>query len=151
METLDSLFPRPTSTGGDIARVSTICPYRGTGCGIRLLAKGGRLVGMEPDFGNPVSEGSLCVKGQFASWEFVNSKDRLTHPLVRRNGSFEAVTWEEAYSIVGSRLAEIRDTSGPDALALWSSARATNEANYLMQKLARAVIGTNNVDNCART
>lgn len=137
--------------GAPVERVKTICPYCGTGCGLQLLVREGRLVGAEPDFANPVSQGSLCIKGQFASWEFVHSPDRLTRPLIRRDGELRPATWEEAYDLVATRLLEIRDTYGPDALVFWSSARATNEANYLMQKLARAVVGTNNVDNCART
>lgn len=136
---------------GEVTRVRTICPYCGTGCGIHLIAQGGHLVGVEPDFSNPVNQGSLCVKGQFASWEFANSPDRLTTPLIRENGSFRQATWEEAYQLIATRLSEVRDTCGPDAIALWSSARATNEANYLMQKFARVVVGTNNIDNCART
>lgn len=135
----------------EVSRVATICPYCGTGCGLKLLVRNGRLIGAEPDFANPVSQGSLCVKGQFAACDFVASKDRLTHPLIAENGSFRRATWDEAYNLIAKRFSDVRDEFGPDALAFWSSARATNEANYLMQKLARAVIGTNNIDNCART
>lgn len=136
---------------GAVTRTRTICPYCGTGCGIQLLAQNGKLVGVEPDASSPVSEGSLCVKGQFASWEFAGSKDRLTAPLIRRNGAFQEATWDEAYDLIATRLTGIRDAHGPDSIAFWSSARATNEANYLMQKFARVVVGTNSIDNCART
>ncbi len=132
------------------ASVRTVCPFCGTGCGVRLDVAGERVVGVRPDFDSPVSRGSLCIKGQFG-WEFIHSPDRLTTPLVRADGRFRPATWDEALDVVANRLASIRDTYGPDSIVLWSSARATSEANYLFQKFARAVIGTNNVDNCART
>lgn len=132
------------------ASVRTICPFCGTGCGIRLDVAGDRVVGVRPDFDSPVSHGSLCIKGQFG-WEFIHSPDRLTTPLVRVDGALRPVSWDEALDLVANRLASIRDAHGPDSIVLWSSARATSEANYLFQKFARTVIGTNNVDNCART
>lgn len=132
------------------ASVRTICPFCGTGCGVRLDVAGDRVVGVRPDFTSPVSHGSLCVKGQFG-WEFIHSADRLTTPLVRADGTLRPATWVEALGVVADRLRSIREAYGPDSIVLWSSARATSEANYLFQKFARAVIGTNNVDNCART
>jgi len=132
------------------ASVPTVCPYCGTGCLIKLDVAGDRIVGVRPDFSSEVSRGSLCIKGQFG-WEFVHAPDRLTTPLVRRNGELQPASWDEAYSLIVERFTEIKDRYGPDSMAFWTSARATSEANYLMQKLARAVIGTNNVDNCART
>lgn len=130
--------------------VLTVCPYCGTGCTLHLDVAGDRVVGSRPDFASPVSRGSLCVKGQFG-WEFVHSPDRLTTPLVRDDGELRPATWEEAYGRIAEGLGAVKERDGPDAIVFWSSARATSEANYLMQKLARAVIGTNNIDNCART
>jgi hypothetical protein len=109
-----------------------------------------RIAGARPDFASPVSRGSLCVKGQFG-WEFVHSADRLTTPLVRKDGELRPASWDEALDLVAGRLTAVRETSGPDAAVFWSSARATCEANYVFQKLARAAVGTNNIDNCART
>jgi len=132
------------------ATVRSICPYCGTGCGVLLDVAGDRIAGVRGDRESPVSHGSLCVKGQFG-WEFVHSPDRLTTPLVRRAGKLEPASWQEALERVGKRLTSIKDESGPDAIVFWSSSRATDEANYLFQKLARAGVGTNNIDNCART
>ncbi len=135
----------------DITRsVPTVCPYCGTGCLIKLDIADEHIVGVRPDFSSPVSRGSLCIKGQFG-WEFVHAPDRLTTPLVRRNGELQPASWDEAYGVITERFTSIKNEHGPDSMVFWSSARATSEANYLMQKLARAVIGTNNVDNCART
>ena len=127
-----------------------VCPYCGTGCGVVLDVAEDRIVGARGDPDSPVSNGSLCVKGQFG-WHFVHSDERLTQPLVRRDGELERASWEDALGLVAQRLGAIKRDHGPDAMVFWSSARATNEANYVFQKLARAVVGTNNVDNCART
>ena len=134
----------------NLERTKTVCPFCGVGCGIHLLSEGDELKGTEPDFDSP-SRGSLCVKGQFASWEFVKSDERLKFPLIKENGSFRRASWDEALDLITSRFTEIRDESGPDSLVLWSSARSVTEANYLMQKFARIGIGTNNIDNCSRT
>ncbi len=96
------------------------------------------------------SRGSLCVKGQFGL-DFIHRPDRLTTPLIRRDGALQPASWEEAYDLIARQFTAIKTESGPEAFAFWSSARGTSEANYLMQKFARAVIGTNNIDNCART
>jgi formate dehydrogenase alpha subunit len=138
-----------------LERTATICPFCGVGCGIHLLSEDGELMGTEPDFEAP-SRGSLCVKGQFASWEFVKSEERLRYPLIRvgpgtDNSAFRRASWDEALGLVTSRLKAIRDESGPDSVVCWSSARSVTEANYLMQKFARIGIGTNNIDNCSRT
>jgi formate dehydrogenase alpha subunit len=141
-----------------LKRTRTTCPYCGVGCGIHLLSQEGSLVGVEPDFSAP-SRGSLCVKGQFASWEFARSGDRLTAPLMRvRSGagrspsdSFRPVSWDEALGAVADRFRGVISSGGPDSVVLWASARVVNEANYLMQKFARVAIGTNNIDNCSRT
>jgi len=131
-------------------RTKTICPYCGVGCGIQLLSEDGELIGSEPDFDAP-SRGSLCVKGQFGSWEFVRSEERLKYPLIRRNGVLQRAMWDEAINLVASRFQETAAVHGPDSLVFWSSARCTTESNYLMQKLARVGLGTNNIDNCSRT
>jgi len=96
-----------------------------------------------------VNQGSLCVKGRFG-YEFIHHPDRLTAPLIKENGQFREATWAEALGLVARRLGEIKAEHGPDAIGGFSSARCTNEENYLMQKFMRAVIGTNNVDHCAR-
>ncbi len=140
-------YARP-ATG--LTRTKTICPYCGVGCGINLLSHNGKVAGVEPDFTAP-SRGSLCVKGQFASWEFVRSEDRLRHPLIRRNGALERATWDEALGLVAGRFKDIAAKHGADAIVCWASARVVTEANYLMQKFARVALGTNNIDNCSRT
>ena len=134
----------------NLERTKSVCPFCGVGCGIHLLTENGELKGTEPDFDSP-SRGSLCVKGQFASWEFVKSDERLKYPLIKESGNFRRASWDEALDLVTSRLSNIRDESGPDSVVCWSSARTVTEANYLMQKFARIGIGTNNIDNCSRT
>jgi len=96
-----------------------------------------------------INAGWLCVKGRFG-YNFLHSSDRLTTPLIKKNGIFIKATWDEALQHVAVRLSAIKENSGPDAIAGLSSARCTNEENYLFQKFMRAVIGTNNVDHCAR-
>lgn len=130
-------------------KIPTICPHCGTGCQMNLLVKNNRLVGVEPLDG-PANKNLLCVKGKFASYKFVGSGDRLTEPLIKRNGIFEPASWEEALTLVSSKFNEIKAENGPDALAGFSCSRATNEDNYVFQKMVRAAFGTNNVDNCAR-
>ena len=103
---------------------------------------------MEPAKGRP-NNGLLCVKGRFG-YNFINHPDRLKTPLIKRNGKFEEATWEEAYDLIVSKINEIKGKYGPDAFAGLTSARCTNEENYLFQKMFRALIGTNNVDHCAR-
>lgn len=130
-------------------KIPTTCPHCGTGCQMNLLVKNNRLVGVEPLDG-PANKNLLCVKGKFASYKFVGSGDRLTEPLIKRNGIFEPASWEEALTLVSSKFNEFKAENGPDALAGFSCSRATNEDNYVFQKMVRAAFGTNNVDNCAR-
>ena len=125
--------------------VKTICPYCGVGCGIELGVRGGTIVSVAGDQASPVNHGNLCVKGRFGH-AFVNDSRRLTTPLVKRNGKFEPVTWEAALDLVAGRLAPYRG----DQFAQIASARCTNEENYVIQKFARSVMGTNNIDHCAR-
>ncbi len=129
-------------------KVLTICPYCGVGCQLYLEVKDGRVVGVSSADG-PANRGLLCVKGHFGM-DFIHHPDRLTTPLIKRNGRFEAASWDEALDEVAKRLGEIKAKWGPDAIAGLSSAKCTNEENYLMQKFMRAVVGTNNVDHCAR-
>ncbi len=131
-------------------RVLTTCPYCGTGCAFYLVVgDDGRLAGVEPSAEHPVSRGQLCVKG-WNAFHFVHHPDRLTEPLIRRNGTLEAASWEEALDLVVRRIRDIQRRDGNNAVAFFSSAKTTNEENYLMMKLARAVFHTNNVDHCAR-
>lgn len=129
--------------------VRTICPYCGCGCGLLLGTRGGKIVRIRGDKTNPASKGSLCVKGRFGL-DFVAAPDRLTKPLIKRNGEFKEASWDEALSLVAEKLDGIKKSHGPGALAGLSSAKCTNEENYVFQKFIRAAIGTNNVDHCAR-
>jgi formate dehydrogenase alpha subunit len=129
-------------------RTKTVCSYCGVGCEMYLVTKGDRVVGVEPAKG-PANNGLLCVKGKFA-YGFVNHKDRLKKPLLKKDGKFVEVSWNEAYDTIINKIKDIRRTSDTEAFAGLASARCTNEENYLFQKLFRAVIGTNNVDHCAR-
>lgn len=141
----------PKETRRPIHEVKTTCPYCGVGCGINLITQDGELVGSEPDFSAP-SLGSLCVKGQFGSWDFINSDERLKTPLIKNaHGEFEPVSWDTALALISDKLKHYRDVNGPDSLVFWSSARTTSESNYLAQKFTRVALGTNNVDNCSRT
>ncbi|MBC7237313.1 MAG: formate dehydrogenase subunit alpha [Chloroflexi bacterium] len=128
---------------------TTICPYCGVGCGLILEIRGDRIIDVRGDPDNPVSHGSTCVKGRFG-WDYVEHEERFTKPLVRKGGVYVEAGWDEVLDLVADRFAEIVRRHGPDALAFLSSAKCTNEENYLVQKLARGVIGTNNVDHCAR-
>ena len=114
-----------------------------------LGVRGGRIVRVRGDADNPVNRGSLCVKGRFGL-DFVAAEDRLRTPLVRRNGRLEEASWDEALDLVAAGFQEIKDASGADAMAGLSSAKCTNEENYLFQKFMRAAVGTNNLDHCAR-
>ncbi len=134
----------------DLKYVHTICPYCGAGCGLYLKVNNGELIGALPSKTSPVSQGRICVKG-LNCWEIVEHKDRLKTPLIKKNGRFEEATWDEALDFTARKLAEVKKKYGSDSLGVWGSARCTNELNYLAQKFARAVLGTNNVDHCART
>jgi formate dehydrogenase alpha subunit len=133
----------------EVEKVRTTCPHCGVGCQYDLLVKNNKAVGVEPAYG-PSNNGLLCVKGKFGSYKFVHSTDRLTHPLIKRNGKFEKATWDEALSLIESKFKEIKKNYGADAIAGFSCSRAPNEDNYMFQKMMRAAFGTNNVDNCAR-
>jgi predicted molibdopterin-dependent oxidoreductase YjgC len=129
--------------------VTTICPYCGVGCTLNLHIKDDFVYKSTSPFNAPANHGNLCVKGRFG-YDFIHSKDRLNQPLVYRDGKLAPATWEEAMGLVARRLLEIRDQYGPDSIGFLVSAKCTNEENYLLQKVARGLIGTNNVDHCAR-
>ena len=131
-----------------IRKTKTVCTYCGVGCSFDVWTKDRHILKIAPLDG-PANGISTCVKGKFG-WDFVNSKDRLTKPLIREGKTFREASWDEALDLVGRRFAEIKATNGPDSLAFISSSKCTNEESYLMQKLARGVIGTNNMDNCSR-
>jgi len=131
-----------------VEKVRTTCPYCGVGCQMDLQVKGNRIVGVMPAFG-PSNGGILCVKGKFA-YDFINHPDRLTTPMIRKGNDLVPATWEEALNLIVSTINKMKSESGADAFAGLSSARVTNEENYLFQKLFRAAIGTNNIDHCAR-
>lgn len=132
----------------EIKKVRTTCSYCGVGCQMELLVKGDKVVGVEP-VKEAVNNGLLCVKGRFA-YPFINHPDRLKTPLIKKDGEFVEATWEEAYRAIVEEVNKIKGEYGSDAFAGLTSARCTNEENYLFQKMFRAVIGTNNVDHCAR-
>jgi formate dehydrogenase major subunit len=131
-----------------IRRTKTVCTYCGVGCSFDVWTKDRHILKVEPGEG-PANGISTCIKGKFA-WDHINSSERLTKPLIREGDSFREATWEEALSLIARRLTEIKAKSGPDSIGLISSSKCTNEESYLMQKLARAVVGTNNIDNCSR-
>lgn len=133
----------------EVEKVRTTCPHCGTGCQMDLLVKNNRVVGVNPADG-PANKGLLCVKGKFASYKFIHSGDRLTHPLIKRNGVFEKATWKQALDLLEEKFQGIKNRDGADAIAGFSCSRAPNEDNYVFQKMMRAAFGTNNVDNCAR-
>jgi formate dehydrogenase major subunit len=164
-----SILARGTPT----AWTRTTCPYCGTGCEMSVgtreiqveesaseedisesrtgcqLVPQTQIVSIKPVLDAPVSRGHLCVKGRYA-FDFVSANDRIAEPMIRKNGGWHRVTWDEAISFTASRLRHIAQQYGPDSIAILGSARGTNEENYLAQKFARVVIGTNNVDCCAR-
>ena len=135
-----------------IKRTKTVCTYCGVGCSFDIWTEESALarhiLKVEPAEG-PANGISTCIKGKFG-WEYVNAKDRLTKPLIREGDKFREASWEEALTLVATKFAEVKANDGPDALAFISSSKCTNEESYLMQKLARQVIGTNNMDNCSR-
>ena len=132
-----------------INKTKTVCTYCGVGCSFDVWTKGRQVLKIEPHPESPANGISTCVKGKFG-WDFVNSEERLTKPLIREGDYFREAEWEEAIALVAKRLTDIKEEHGPDATGFISSSKCTNEESYLMQKFARAVIGTNNIDNCSR-
>lgn len=137
--------------GDELKKVRTTCAYCGVGCQLDINVKDGKIVKITtPREGAPPPNlGSLCIKGRFG-YDFVDHTDRLTTPLIRKNGKLKEASWDEAITYVAEKFSAIKQEHGPDAIAGLASARCTNEENYLFQKFFRAVVGTNNVDHCAR-
>lgn len=133
----------------EFKKIYTICPYCGCGCGIVLHIKDNKIIKVSGDESNPVNEGWLCVKGKFGL-DFVEHEDRLKKPLIRKADKLVEATWEEALELVATKFKELKSKYGSDSISGLSSAKCTNEENYLFQKFMRAVIGTNNIDHCAR-
>ncbi len=135
----------------EVTRVRTTCPHCAVGCQYDLLVKNGRIVGTEAADG-PSNHGMLCVKGRFASYNFVHSEDRLDSPLIknRETGEFRKASWDEALDLIAEKFTAIRDEFGGDALAGFACSRSTNEDVYMLQKMVRTAFKTNNTDNCAR-
>jgi predicted molibdopterin-dependent oxidoreductase YjgC len=134
----------------EVTKVRTTCVYCGTGCQLELNVADGQVIKVTSDYRHgPPNYGSLCVKGRFG-YDFIHHPERLRTPLLKRDGKLVEASWDEALDEVTMRLSQIRDRYGADSIGFLSSARCTNEENYLLQKFARAVVGTNNVDHCAR-
>ncbi|KMK75102.1 formate dehydrogenase subunit alpha [Alkalihalobacillus pseudalcaliphilus] len=132
-----------------IEKTKTVCTYCGVGCSFDVWTKDRQILKVEPQQEAPANGISTCVKGKFG-WDYVNSEERLTKPLVRDGEAFREVEWEEALQVMETNFKKIKKEKGADSLAFISSSKCTNEESYLMQKLARGVIGTNNIDNCSR-
>ncbi|MCL5038118.1 MAG: formate dehydrogenase subunit alpha [Chloroflexi bacterium] len=130
-------------------RIKTVCPYCGCGCSYFLSVNDGKIAGVSPNKNHIISRGKLCIKG-WQSAEFIDRPDRLTTPLIREGEGFREAGWDEALSLIADELSYCREKFGPDSIGIFSSAKCSNEENYLLQKFARAVIYTNNVDHCAR-
>jgi len=143
-----ALIPKRSLSAVNSEKVLTVCPYCGVGCSLYLVVKNGKIIDAEPANGG-ANQGLLCVKGKFG-FRFVDHPGRLKTPLIRRNGVLEETSWEEAYTLAAAKIQETKNKYGPDAIMGLASAKCTNEENYVFQKLMRAVIGTNNVDHCAR-
>lgn len=129
--------------------VLTTCTYCGCGCGLYLQVEDNRVIGSLASYHHPVSRNNLCVKG-WQLHEMINHPDRLTRPLMRKNGKLAPVSWEEALAFTAEKLKKTMTNHGSDAIGVLSSAKCTNEENYLLQKFTRAVLKTNNIDHCAR-
>ena len=140
---------RRLSLAGPAEWTRTVCPYCGVGCEIGVGVRGGRIVSVKPVLDAPVNKGHLCVKGRYA-FEFVTAADRITEPMLRDGAGWRRISWTTARVTIAERLRALAARHGPDSIGFLGSARATNEDNYIVQKFARAVVGTNNVDCCAR-
>ncbi|HDL84843.1 MAG TPA: 2Fe-2S iron-sulfur cluster binding domain-containing protein, partial [Candidatus Acetothermia bacterium] len=144
---LEKLPLRPPRSW-EVKKIQTTCSYCGVGCQIEMWVKDNEVVKVRGAEVIP-NYGSTCIKGRFGH-TYLTKDDRLTTPLVRKNGTLEPATWDEAMAVIKERLLKIKDGHGPDTLAGLASAKCTNEENYLFQKFMRASVGTNNVDHCAR-
>lgn len=132
-----------------IKRTKTVCTYCGVGCSFEVWTKDRKILKIEPQEHAPVNGISTCVKGKWG-WDYVNSEERLTKPLIRKGNEFVEATWDEALKLIASKLTGIKEQYGPDSIGYIASSKCSNEENFLFQKFARAIMGTNNVDNCSR-
>jgi formate dehydrogenase alpha subunit len=145
-----ALMEKDRTYGGTTkATTETTCPFCGCGCSICLEVKDNQVVRVIPGKEDPVNHGALCVRGSYGC-DFVNSPDRLTKPLVKRDNTFKEVSWEEALEQVATGFKQVKDKRGSGSLAVLGSSKCTNEDNYVLQRFARTVLGTNNIDNGAR-
>ncbi|NUO10189.1 MAG: formate dehydrogenase subunit alpha [Candidatus Brocadia sp.] len=149
-----ALMDKPAMKKGrpwETKKVRSVCCYCGVGCSLVLHVKQGEIIKVTADMQSPPNYGSLCVKGRYG-FEFYKNHDRLRSPLIRDHidQPFREATWEEAINLIAKKFMEMKQHYGPDAFGCLSSSRGTNEENYLAQKFTRAVMGTNNMDNCAR-
>lgn len=132
-----------------IEKNKTVCTYCGVGCTFDVWTSGRKILKVQPQPESPANGMATCIKGKFG-WDYVNSPERLTTPLVRKGDKFVEVSWDEALTVISEKMKAIKTNHGSDAVGVISSSKATNEESYLMQKFARQVIGTNNIDNCSR-
>ena len=130
-------------------KILTTCEFCGCGCNFYLGVEDDKVVAVYPCASHPISQGKLCIKG-WMGHEYIHSAERLKTPLIKEGDKFREASWDEAYQLIADRLQQIKERYGSDSIAVSTSAKCTNEENYLLQKLARAAIGTNNVDHCAR-
>jgi predicted molibdopterin-dependent oxidoreductase YjgC len=130
-------------------KVRTTCTYCGVGCQLNLHVRDNRVVKISGVEDVAPNYGSLCVKGRFG-FDFIGSPDRLTAPLIKENGEFREASWDEALDLVAAKFLEIKEQHDPDSIGVLTSARVTNEENYIAQKFTRAVLKTNSIDHCAR-
>ncbi|PIA77721.1 formate dehydrogenase subunit alpha [Gaetbulibacter sp. 4G1] len=134
---------KPTET------TRTICTYCGVGCNLDVATSNGEILSIQAPYDAEVNQGHTCLKGRYA-FKFYDHPERLNAPMIKRNGAFEKVTWDEVYDYIANKLTGFKEVFGSDSMAGISSSRCTNEENYLMQKFFRAVLSTNNIDGCAR-
>jgi formate dehydrogenase major subunit len=144
---ISDIFQNSAKNATDTVR--TICTYCGVGCNLEVSKHGNQILSITAPYDSEVNPGHTCLKGRY-SFQFYKHPDRLRTPLIRKNGELTEATWDEAYDYIAEKLLEVKAKYGPDAIGGISSARCTNEENYLMQKFIRAVVGTNNIDGCAR-
>ncbi len=144
---ISDVFQSKAITATETTR--TICTYCGVGCNLDVSTDNGEVVSIHAPYDAEVNQGHTCLKGRYA-FKFYNHPDRLTSPMIRRNGELVNVSWDEAYDFIAEKLTTYKTEFGADSIAGISSSRCTNEENYLMQKFIRAVVGTNNIDGCAR-
>ncbi|UCE94232.1 MAG: formate dehydrogenase subunit alpha [Flavobacteriaceae bacterium] len=146
-EALSDKFTTKTLVADETVR--TTCTYCGVGCQLDVSVINGEIKGIQAPVTAEVNEGHTCLKGRFA-FQFYNHPDRLKNPLIKKNGKFEVVSWEEAYDFMTEALLKVKQEYGADSIGCISSSRACNEENYLMQKMTRVALNTNNIDGCAR-